>query len=203
MNVVRLVVMRHGQSVANVEQRFAGSIDVALTDLGKEQARNAGLRLRESGIAFDQVLTSALSRARTTAMLTMDALGASCDVRVDARLNERRFGTLEGIKFADAAAEFGAEWGEPWLWGKRPPEGESMEDLAERLAPLLESELKPAIADGLRWMLVAHGNTISVLDDMLSNGGFPRLDRVPPATPLIYELDRTSHVVVSRTLLII
>jgi len=194
MNLVRLVVMRHGQSIANVEQRFAGSIDVALTELGEEQAGTAGLLLRKAGIELDQVLTSQLSRAQRTAELTLQSLGQAQKVNADARLNERRFGTLEGMKFTEAAEQFGPEWGDPWLLQERPPGGESMEDVAKRLTPLVEEELKPTITQGTRWLLVAHGNTIRVLDTLLCNGAFPRLEKVPPATPLLYDWNGTKMV---------
>lgn len=182
----QLVLLRHGQSQWNVEQRFTGSTDVPLTALGVEEARRAGVALRDAGFAFDLVFTSALSRAQETARQLLRAMGARPEVRSTPLLNERSFGVLEGMRFAEAAARFGPEWGEPWLWGLRPQGGESLDDLLERVRPCWEQEIRPALEAARRVLVVAHGNTIRALDELLRNGAGERLDRVPTAQPILY-----------------
>lgn len=183
----QLVVLRHGQSIWNVEQRFTGSTNVPLTPEGEQQARRAGQLLRQQGFQFDVVYTSALERSQHTARLALEALGAP-DVETIARpaLNERRFGVLEGLKFAEAAERYGSQWGEPWLWGLRPDGGESLEDLVERLRPFCDNELLEAVRGGGRALVVAHGNTIRALDYILRGEAAEPFERVPPATPILY-----------------
>ncbi|MBL8295614.1 MAG: 2,3-bisphosphoglycerate-dependent phosphoglycerate mutase [Bryobacterales bacterium] len=184
----KLVLLRHGQSIWNVEQRFTGSTDVPLTELGVAEARRAGEVLRESGYAFDLVFTSRLSRARQTAREALMVMGLpDIEVRHDARLNERSFGILEGMRFVDAAARYGEPWGQPWLWGLRPEGGESLDDLMERLRPLWQTDIHDAVTAGRKVLVVAHGNTIRAFDELLRSGQGERLDRVPTATPLLYE----------------
>lgn len=181
------MVLRHGQSIWNVEQRFTGSTNVPLTELGKEEARRAGRLLRNHRYAFDVVYTSALERAQHTAELALEELGTP-DVETIMRpvLNERCFGILEAMKFTEAAEQYGPEWGQPWLWGLRPDGGESLEDLVERVRSFCEDELMDLLESGHRVLVVAHGNTIRAIDHVLCGGSTQALDRVPTATPLIY-----------------
>jgi len=197
--MVELILLRHGQSVWNFEQRFAGSSDVELTQLGLEQARNAGRLMRERRFHFHVVYTSLMRRARRTAeealaQMSVDGIA----VHAMARLNERHFGDLEGMKFTEAAERFGQQWGQPWLWGKRPPGGESMEDVAARLQPFLTDHLLPDLISGRRPLVVAHGNTIRVLDELLRRGEGTRLETIPTATPLLYRLEAGSLAVLER-----
>jgi 2,3-bisphosphoglycerate-dependent phosphoglycerate mutase len=197
-----LVLLRHGQSVWNLEQRFTGWTDVALTPLGEDQARAAGALLRDQGFTFDVIWTSALERARRTAELAMEAFPLNgiehCPLPC---LNERNFGILEGMRYVEAAERYGAEWGQPWLWGLRPEGGESLEDLVERVRPFVDDQLRPAIANGRRCLVVAHGNVIRALDELLRDGHGTRLDTVPAATPLVYRLDPLARSVTDRILL--
>lgn len=184
----KLVLLRHGQSIWNVEQRFTGSTDVPLTDLGMAEARRAGEMLRDAGWEFDLAFTSQLSRARRTAAEALAMMGlGEIEVRHDARLNERSFGILEGMRFVEAAARYGEEWGQPWLWGLRPEGGESLDDLMERVRPLWEGDIREAVRGGRRVLVVAHGNTIRAFDELVRGGVGERLDRVPTAHPLVYE----------------
>ncbi len=144
--------------------------------------------LREAGHCFDLVFTSGLSRARQTAREALALMDlAHIEVRHDARLNERCFGILEGMRFADAAAQYGEQWGQPWLWGLRPEGGESLDDLMERVRPLWQSDIRDAVTAGRNVLVVAHGNTIRAFDELLRGGSGERLDRVPTAHPLLYE----------------
>ena len=200
---LRLILLRHGQSIWNVEQRFTGWTDVALTELGEAQARAAGQLLRRRRFLFDAVWTSELQRARRTADLALAEIGANGGTRqATTRLNERNFGILEGMKFEEAARIHGPEWGQPWLWGLRPEGGESLEDLADRVQPLLDGQIRPALCVGRVILVVAHGNTIRVLDELLRGGTGARLETVPAATPLMYELDEGSMSVRERVFLV-
>ncbi|MCC6590264.1 MAG: 2,3-bisphosphoglycerate-dependent phosphoglycerate mutase [Bryobacterales bacterium] len=182
-----LVVLRHGQSIWNVQQRFTGSTNVPLTELGRQEARRAGRLLRDHSYGFDVVYTSALERAQHTAELALQELGTP-DVETIIRpvLNERCFGIMEGMKFTEAAQQYGPEWGQPWLWGLRPEGGESLEDLVERVRSFCEDEVIEALGEGQRVLVVAHGNTIRAIDYVLGGGSAQALERVPTATPLIY-----------------
>jgi len=195
----QLVLLRHGQSVWNFEQRFAGSSDVELTELGWEQARAAGRLLLERSFRFDLVYTSELRRARHTAAAALSQMESTAiPAHVSGRLNERHFGDLEGMKYTDAARQYGEEWGQPWLWGKKPPGGESMEDVAARVRPFLEEQLFRDLRAGLRPLVVAHGNTIRVLDELLRGGVGTRLETIPAASPLVYQLQENTLNVCSR-----
>jgi 2,3-bisphosphoglycerate-dependent phosphoglycerate mutase len=197
-----LVLLRHGQSAWNLEQRFTGWTDVALTPLGECQARAAGEALRDQGLVFDAVWTSELQRARRTADLALATFPVNgVERRSLCCLNERNFGILEGLKYVEAAERYGEQWGQPWLWGLRPEGGESLEDLVERVSPFLEKELRPAVMGGRRCLVVAHGNVIRALDELLRNGKGSRLDTVPAAVPLIYRLEPETLSVADRKFL--
>jgi 2,3-bisphosphoglycerate-dependent phosphoglycerate mutase len=188
--------------VANLEERYSGGTDVELTEEGLRQARQAGLRMREQGLAFDVVYSSVLQRARRTAEEALGQMEVNgLRIEITPRLNERNFGELEGMRFTDAARNHGEQWGQPWLWGLRAPGGESLEDVAARLDPFLEEQIFPALESGLRPLIVAHGNTIRVLDEILRQGAGERMATVPSATPLVYRMEKGSRRVVERVLI--
>lgn len=170
-----LVLARHGESVWNAADRFAGWIDVALTEVGREEARGAGRSLREQGIVPTLAHTSLLRRARNTADLMLDESGASTApvVRTD-RLNERHYGALQGLRRTEAAARYGTEQLARWRRGvhDRPPadeEGraESLADVRVRLRPYVDEQLLPALDAGHTVLVVAHGNALRMLIQLL------------------------------------
>lgn len=170
-----LVLVRHGESAWNAADRFAGSVDVALTPVGREEARAAGRRLCEQGIVPTVVHTSLLVRARSTANLMLDACGLrDVPVRHIERLNERHYGSLQGMPRAEAADRYGAEQVRRWRRGigDRPPldasgRGESLADVRHRLSPYVDGELVPALEDRHAVLVVSHGNTLRMLVQLL------------------------------------
>ncbi|MBK5294609.1 MAG: 2,3-bisphosphoglycerate-dependent phosphoglycerate mutase [Acidobacteriia bacterium] len=183
----------------NLEQRFAGSSNVELTELGLEQARSAGRLLVDRNFGFDLVYTSQLKRAQHTAAAALSQMqSGEIELHATWRLNERNFGELEGMLYTDAALQYGEEWGQPWLWGKKPPGGESMEEVEERVRPFLDEQLFPDLRAGRRPLVVAHGNTIRVLDELLRAGVGARLETIPTANPLLYRLEEYTLSVHTR-----
>lgn len=170
-----LVLARHGESAWNAADRFAGWVDVALTEAGREEARGAGRSLREQGIIPTVAHTSLLRRARSTAGLMLDESGASTApvVRTD-RLNERHYGALQGLRRSEAAARYGTDQLARWRRGLhgRPPadeEGraESLADVRVRLRPYVDEQLLPALDAGHTVLVVSHGNTLRMLIQVL------------------------------------
>jgi 2,3-bisphosphoglycerate-dependent phosphoglycerate mutase len=215
----RLVLLRHGQSTWNQENRFTGWTDVDLSDLGREEARAAGQLLRQSGDIFDIAYTSVLKRALRTCWIALDQLDQLW-IPVDKswRLNERHYGALQGLNKAETVAKHGDA--QTHLWRRsydipppplaldderhpshdpryatlRPedqPATESLKDTVARFLPYWESTIAPAIRDGKRVLIVAHGNSLRALVkhlDGISDAAIADLN-IPTGIPLVYELD--------------
>ncbi|MBD5802057.1 2,3-bisphosphoglycerate-dependent phosphoglycerate mutase [Azoarcus sp. Aa7] len=215
----RIVLLRHGESTWNKENRFTGWTDVDLTEKGVEEARAAGRLLRREGYAFDLAFTSVLKRANKTLNLVLEELDALwLPVEHSWRLNERSYGALQGLNKAETAARFGEDqvlaWrraydvappalaeGDERLTMNDPryaslpraqfPRAECLKDTAVRLVPYWETVIVPQLLAGRRILIVAHGNSLRAL--------VKYLDRVPDegvvgleipmAQPLVYELD--------------
>ncbi|MGW4370989.1 2,3-bisphosphoglycerate-dependent phosphoglycerate mutase [Nocardia takedensis] len=192
-----LALVRHGESVWNAEDRFAGRIDVALTGRGREQAREAGRRLLSQGVVPTVVHTSLLSRARNTGDLITDACAASSvPVLRTHRLNERHYGLLQGLRRSDAVRRYGAVRVAGWRRGiaDRPPpdafgRGESLTDVRERVTPYLHEEVMPALDAGHTLLVVSHGNTLRMLVQLiegLDDDAATALD-IPTGAARIYD----------------
>ena len=187
-----LVLVRHGQSTWNLQNRFTGWADVDLTPTGVEEARSAGRELAAAGIEFDAAWTSLLKRAIHTLWAVLDELDAAwLPVERRWRLNERHYGALQGLNKAETAALHGEQQVQIWrrsydtppplLSGADPshprfdrryaeaaalnlaPAGESLRDTLERVLPCWEDELAPALRGGRRLLICAHGNSIRAL----------------------------------------
>src|SRR5262245_6308241 len=186
-----LILLRHGQSQWNLENRFTGWVDVPLSPKGEEEARAAGEMLR--GRRIDVVFTSVLRRAIDTATLALAAadIGAVPTER-DPALNERMYGDLQGKNKAEAATQFGADQVKLWRqsYDVRPPGGESLADTAARVLPYWESHLLPDLRAGRNLLVVAHGNSLRALVmhlDGLSREQVLELE-IPTGAPLLYEM---------------
>jgi 2,3-bisphosphoglycerate-dependent phosphoglycerate mutase len=215
----KLVLLRHGQSSWNLENRFTGWTDVDLTETGVGEARAAGRLFREGGFEFDRVYTSVLRRAIRTAWLVLDEMDRMWLPQTsDWRLNERHYGSLQGLNKAETAAKFGEEqvhvWrrsydvpppplekGDPRYPGHDPryrglsdmqlPLTESLKETVARVLPLWNETLAPAIRSGQRLLLAAHGNSLRALVkylDDMSEKDILELN-IPTGIPLVYELD--------------
>ena len=186
-----LVLVRHGQSLWNLENRFTGWVDVPLTAKGEEEARQAGERL--TGRHFDVAYTSVLSRAQETLRIIMEvARFHDLPIIRDQALNERHYGDLQGLNKAETAERYGKEQVHTWRrsYATPPPNGEALKNTAERTLPFFERAILGDIKQGKDVLVVAHGNSnrsiVMQLDD-LDEEGVLSLE-LGTGVPLVYDL---------------
>lgn len=214
-----LVLLRHGQSAWNLENRFTGWTDVGLTEQGKGEAIAAATLLREGGYDFDVCLTSVLSRAIMTLYIVLNGLDRLwLPVTKSWRLNERHYGALQGLNKAQTAAKFGEEQVFTWRrsFDTRPPAltrddprfpgqdrryaaltpdelptTECLKDTVDRVMPFWHTVMAPAISAGTRLLVAAHGNSLRALVKYLDDIDDKSISQlnIPTGVPLIYELD--------------
>jgi 2,3-bisphosphoglycerate-dependent phosphoglycerate mutase len=215
----KLVLIRHGESTWNLENRFTGWTDVDLTPTGVAQAQQAGRLLKQAGFEFDLAYTSVLKRAIWTLWHTLDQMDRTwLPVLNDWRLNERHYGALQGLNKADTARQYGDEQVLVWrrsydtpppalasddprsersdlryarLAPGQVPLTECLKDTVDRVLPCWHERLAPAIRDGQRLLIAAHGNSIRALVkylDGISDDDIVGLN-IPNGIPLVYELD--------------
>ncbi len=192
----RLVLVRHGQSLWNLQNRFTGWVDVPLTPDGEQEARRAGRRL--AGHTFDVAYTSALTRAQDTLRLLLETARIEVPIIRDAALNERDYGDLAGLDKAATARRYGEEQVHIWRrsFDVAPPAGESLKDTAARTLPFFERSVMEDIRAGRDVLVVAHGNSnrsIVMRLDELDEDAVTRLE-LATGVPLVYELDNTGAV---------
>ena len=198
-----LILLRHGQSQWNLENRFTGWVDVPLSPTGEDEARAAGEKLR--GRHIDKLYTSVLRRAVDTATLALEAAGTTVPVTErDAALNERMYGDLQGLNKAEAAKRFGDAQIKLWRrsYDVRPPGGESLSDTAARVLPYWESHVLPDLQAGRDVLVVAHGNSLRALVmhlDGLSHAEVLELE-IPTGAPLLYEIGTDGRITGRRYL---
>lgn len=199
----QLVLVRHGESQWNLENRFTGWIDVPLSVKGEEEARNAGKKIRE--FQFDYAFTSALVRAKETLRLILAEIGQTeVPIEEDKALNERMYGELQGLNKTETAQKYGEQQVKIWRrsFDVSPPGGESLKDTAERVLPYYEKRIKPALMSNKTVLVVAHGNSLRSLVmhlEQLSKEAVLELN-IPTGAPLWYELDSTGTVISHRYL---
>lgn len=165
----KLILVRHGQSLWNLENRFTGWVDVPLTELGVQEAREAGTKLRD--YTFDVAYTSTLRRAQHTLDIMLETMGADIPVIRDQALNERHYGDLQGLNKEDTAKKFGADQVKIWRrsYDIPPPNGEALKNTAERTLPFFERCILGDIRQGKNVLVVAHGNSNRSIVMMLDN----------------------------------
>jgi 2,3-bisphosphoglycerate-dependent phosphoglycerate mutase len=215
----KLVLVRHGQSTWNLENRFTGWTDVGLTDLGREEALEAGKLLREGGFVFDVAYTSVLRRAIQTLWIVLQEMNLEWIPEEKAwQLNERHYGALQGLNKAEMAQKFGEAQVKIWrrsydtpppaleldderhprfdpryasLTPEQLPATESLKLTLERVLPYWHSTLAPAIKSGKRVIIAAHGNSIRAMVKYLDNISEAEITElnIPTGLPLVYELD--------------
>jgi 2,3-bisphosphoglycerate-dependent phosphoglycerate mutase len=198
--MVWLCLLRHGQSQWNLENRFTGWVDVALTELGREEARAAGERLKSRGLRFDLAFTSVLSRAIETVDITLREMGQTgIPIEKDEALNERMYGDLQGLDKAETAAKYGDEQVHIWRrsYDVPPPNGESLKDTQERTLPYYSAAIEPELRAGRNVLVVAHGNSLRAVVMALEELTPEQILQVeiPTAVPWLYELDSSLKVV--------
>jgi|TARA_B000000475_G_C15998263_1_gene447803 2,3-bisphosphoglycerate-dependent phosphoglycerate mutase len=160
--LVTLVLIRHGQSLWNAENRFTGWTDIDLSKKGENEAREAGKKLED--VAFDVVHTSALMRAQRTAEIIIKHNKISQDIPTfkDERLNERHYGSLQGLNKTETAEKYGAEQVHIWRrsFDISPPDGESLKMTAERTLPYFKDDVVKHLNEGKNVLISAHGNSL-------------------------------------------
>ncbi len=211
-----LVLIRHGQSVWNLENRFTGWWDVNMTEKGEAEAKAAGALMAEKGLDFDQSFTSLQTRAIKTLDLALEAMGRLwLPVEKDWRLNERHYGGLTGLNKAETAAKHGEAQVHTWrrsfdvpppvmddgspfdlssdrrYAGIEIPKTESLKDTIARVLPYWDERIAPALKDGQRVLISAHGNSLRALVKHLSNIPDDEITglEIPTGQPIVYELD--------------
>lgn len=216
----KLVLMRHGESQWNLENRFTGWTDIDLTEAGRDQARRAGELLKEKGYVFDVAFTSVLKRAIRTLWIALDAMDAMyLPVHNNWRLNERHYGDLQGLNKAEMAAQYGDEqvliWRRAYAIAPNPialddprhprfdpryakltpqqlPATECLQDTVARVLPFWDETIAPSIRAGRRVLVAAHGNSLRALIKHLDNVSDDDIVHlnIPTGQPLVYELDK-------------
>ena len=214
----KLVLLRHGQSTWNLENRFTGWTDVGLTEQGIAEAHSAGQLLREGGYAFDVAYTSVLKRAVKTLWIVMEEMDLEWLPVVNAwQLNERHYGALQGLNKAEMATKYGEEQVKIWrrsydmpppplemddprhprfdrryaaLKPDELPKCESLKDTLARVLPYWHSTLAPAVKSGQRVLVAAHGNSMRAMVKYLDNVSDEEIPElnIPTGIPLVYEL---------------
>ena len=192
MKQTNLVLVRHGQSEWNKKNLFTGWKDPNLTDLGIEEAKQAGNLLKERGLAFDIMFTSDLFRAQETGRIILDQMNLShIEVVKDQSLNERNYGDLAGLNKDEARVKWGDE--QVHIWRRSfdipPPGGESLKNTAERVLPYFNSEILPKIRESQNILVAAHGNSLRALVMELEKISSDEIVKLEIATgdPLTYE----------------
>ncbi|MGH3440590.1 MAG: 2,3-bisphosphoglycerate-dependent phosphoglycerate mutase [Nitriliruptorales bacterium] len=193
-----LALVRHGQSLWNLENRFTGWVDVPLTPLGEDEARRGGAAILKAGLTFDVAYTSALGRAQRTLDLILEIIGTDIPTIRDQALNERDYGDLSGLNKDAMRARYGEE--QVHLWRRsfdvRPPNGESLKDTAARTLPFFERAVLGDIAQGKDVLVVAHGNSnrsIVMSLEQLREDEVPGLE-LPTGVPLVYDMDESGEM---------
>jgi 2,3-bisphosphoglycerate-dependent phosphoglycerate mutase len=198
-----LILIRHGESQWNLENRFTGWVDVPLSPKGVEEAKAAAKKL--AGYKFDYAFSSVLTRANETLRIILEALGQSAvPVEKDKALNERMYGDLQGLNKAETAKKYGDDQVKIWRrsYDVRPPGGESLKDTADRVLPYYESRIKPHVLNGETILIAAHGNSLRALVmhlDELTREQVLELN-IPTGAPLLYEIDQSGKVSAHRYL---
>jgi len=201
--MAQLVLLRHGESQWNLENRFTGWVDVPLSPRGVQEAKDAGEKLR--GFRFDRAFTSVLARANETLRLALEIISQTgIPIEKDKALNERMYGELQGLNKDETAKKYGEAQVKIWRrsYDVRPPGGESLKDTAERVLPYYERTIKPHLLKGDTILVAAHGNSLRALImelEQLSREQVLELN-IPTGAPLLYELNTTGQVVSHRYL---
>lgn len=198
-----LVLIRHGQSEWNLENRFTGWIDIPLSPKGEEEAKLAGEKLK--GMKFDHAFTSALQRAQKTYSIAAQTAGFNNLVcEKDEALNERMYGDLQGLNKDECREKFGAEQVHIWRrsYDVPPPGGESLKNTAERVLPYYYKRIEPMLREGKNILIVAHGNSLRALIMKLENMSGEDIVKVeiPTGAPILYELDNNMNIISKKEL---
>jgi 2,3-bisphosphoglycerate-dependent phosphoglycerate mutase len=198
-----LVLIRHGESQWNLENKFTGWVDVPLTDKGREEARRGGQKIK--GIQFDKAYTSLLKRAiETLAIVLKEINQEKLPIEKDQALNERHYGDLQGLNKADTAKKFGDEQVHIWRrsYDIAPPNGESLKDTAARTLPYFDQHVVPELKAGKNILISAHGNSLRSIVMQLDEMTKEQVLKLNLGTgvPIVYEFDADLKILSKKEL---
>ena len=216
----KLVLLRHGESQWNLDNRFTGWTDVDLTEKGETEAYKAGRLIKDNNISFDTVHTSVLKRANRTMEICLDAMGIkNAEISYDWRLNERHYGALQGLNKSETALKYGDDQVLIWRrsYSTPPPkldlnderhpkfdslyknldendlpDSECLADTVDRFLPYWHNQIKEDILNNKKVLIVAHGNSLRALVKYLNNVSDENILKynIPTGAPLVFELDK-------------
>lgn len=199
--MVYLILLRHGESQWNVENRFTGWVDVDITSKGEDEARKAGLALKDYPI--DMLFTSALLRAIRTADIALQSAGKGLiPTQRSEKLNERHYGDLQGLNKDEVGKQFGT--GQLKIWRRSydtpPPNGESLKMTQERVLPYFHEQIIPVLKEGKNVLITAHGNSLRALIAELDNLSREEILELNIATgkPIVYTLDEQTMCILNK-----
>ena len=222
--MIKLVLVRHGQSMWNLENRFTGWTDVPLSENGIKEAKEAGIVLKEKGYTFDLAFTSVLKRAEDTLSYILEEMNLNnIEIRRSWKLNERHYGALQGLNKAETALKYGPDQVRIWRrsYKTKPPLlkeddkrnpafdplyknvlkeniplGESLEDTMQRVVPFYQKEIEPKLKMDENVLVVAHGNSLRSLIKYIENISDEEIMNVeiPLGIPLYYEMDKLGNI---------
>ena len=200
-----LALVRHGQSIWNLQNRFTGWIDVPLSPQGEEEAHAAARQLKNTSIKFDQAYTSSLMRAQQTLdILLSDLNQTSIPVLKDAAINERHYGDLQGMDKDEMRKKYGPAQVQLWRrsYDVRPPNGECLADTAARALPFYQRNIIPNLKAGKNVLIAAHGNSLRAIVmhlDKLTPAQVVALE-IPTGTSYVYEFDASMKILAKEIL---
>ena len=189
----KLILLRHGQSIWNLENRFTGEVDIDLSELGKKEAEQAGILLKN--YAIDMAFTSVLQRAIHTLEIVLEEMEIVVPIIKSAALNERNYGDLQGLNKTETEHKYGIE--QVLLWRRSfnstPPHGESLKDTYNRAVPYFKNNIEPELKIHKNILIVAHGNSLRALLMYLENISPTEIEEINIETgvPRLYEYTET------------
>lgn len=196
----KLILLRHGQSVWNKENKFTGWVDVGLSEQGVQEAHEAGRKLKKQPWQISRVFTSKLTRAIDTASIVCKELGQGSLVFTENEaLNERHYGDLQGLNKDEMRAKYGAEQVHIWRrsFAIKPPGAESLQDTCARAIPFYEKNIAELVKKGECVLVAAHGNSLRGLIKRLENLSDEEITgvEVPTGVPIVYTIDEHGSVI--------
>ena len=206
MKIRNLILVRHGQSEWNEKNLFTGWENPGLTEKGSEEAKHAGMLIKQLDIRFDCLFTSALIRAQLTGSIILDKIDQTdLNIIKDKALNERFYGDLQGLNKDECREKWGEDLVQTWRrsFDKGPPGGETLKETGERVLPYYLNEIHPLILENKNILITAHGNSLRSLIkylDSISDEDIVKLE-IPTGAPIHYQFDENGKVVNKKNLI--
>lgn len=206
MKIRNLILVRHGQSEWNEKNLFTGWENPGLTEKGSEEAKNAGILIKQLNIKFDCLFTSALMRAQLTGSIILDKIDQTdLNIIKNKALNERFYGDLQGLNKDECRKKWGEELVQSWRrsFDKGPPGGETLKETGERVLPYYLNNIHPLILENKNILITAHGNSLRSLIkylDSISDEDIVKLE-IPTGAPIHYQFNENGKVVNKKNLI--